>query len=131
MHLLLLIHSFLTVIESIIDGIVFLFTLGPDGHVTRYNLSWLAQNSYEGQNQSAMQPHIIWNSDIYTSAKVPSANWDKFMSCDDELKKFLGRFLLYGIAFVEGVPPTVEATETLTQRVSLIRYSKPLCDCLG
>lgn len=97
-------------------------TPGPDGHVTKYNLSWLAQNSYEGQKQSAMQPRIIWNSDIYANAKVSSANWDKFMTCDDELKKFLRNFLLYGIAFVEGVPPTVEATETVTQRVSLIRY---------
>ncbi|XP_038861680.1 trimethyllysine dioxygenase, mitochondrial-like isoform X2 [Salvelinus namaycush] len=98
-----------------------LFLTWPDGHVTKYSLSWLAQNSYEGQKQSAMQPRIIWNSDIYANAKVPSANWDKFMTCDDELKKFLRNFLLYGIAFVEGVPPTVEATETVTQRVSLIR----------
>uniref|UniRef100_A0A4W5KWA9 Trimethyllysine dioxygenase, mitochondrial n=1 Tax=Hucho hucho TaxID=62062 RepID=A0A4W5KWA9_9TELE len=98
-----------------------LFLTWPEGHVTRYNLSWLAQNSYERQKQRAMQPRIIWNSDIYTNAKVSSANWDKFMTCDDELKKFLRNFLLYGIAFVEGVPPTVEATETVTQRVSLIR----------
>ncbi|XP_071024123.1 trimethyllysine dioxygenase, mitochondrial-like isoform X2 [Oncorhynchus clarkii lewisi] len=98
-----------------------LFLTWPDGHVTKYNLSWLAQNSYEGQKQSAMQPRIIWNSDIYANAKVSPANWDKFMTCDDELKKFLRNFLLYGIAFVEGVPPTVEATETVTQRVSLIR----------
>ncbi|XP_019903345.1 trimethyllysine dioxygenase, mitochondrial isoform X3 [Esox lucius] len=98
-----------------------LFLTWPDGHVTRYNLSWLAQNSYEGQKQSAMQPRIVWNSDIYTSAKVPFANWDKFMTCDEELKNFLSNFLLYGIAFVEGVPSTVEATETVTRRVSLIR----------
>lgn len=94
---------------------------GPDGHVTRYNLTWLAQNSYEGQKKSAMQPRILWNADIYSSAEVPAASWDKFMSCDEELKNFLNNFLLYGIAFVEGVPPTLEATETATQRVSLIR----------
>lgn len=94
---------------------------GPDGHITRYSLTWLAQNSYEGQKRSAVQPRILWSADIYSSAKVPSASWDKFMSCDEELKNFLNNFLLYGIAFVEGVPPTLEATETATQRVSLIR----------
>uniref|UniRef100_A0A672R0D0 trimethyllysine dioxygenase n=2 Tax=Sinocyclocheilus grahami TaxID=75366 RepID=A0A672R0D0_SINGR len=98
-----------------------LFLTWPDGHITRYNLTWLAQNSYEGQKRSAVQPRILWSADIYSSAKVPSASWDKFMSCDEELKNFLNNFLLYGIAFVEGVPPTLDATETATQRVSLIR----------
>ncbi|XP_077080956.1 trimethyllysine dioxygenase, mitochondrial [Siphateles boraxobius] len=98
-----------------------LFLTWPDGHVTRYSLAWLAQNSYEGQKGSAMQPRVLWDADIYTSAQVPSARWEKFMSCDEELKVFLNCFLLYGIAFVEGVPPTLEATETVTTRVSLIR----------
>ncbi len=44
------------------------------------------------------------------------------MSSDDELKKFLQNYLLYGIAFVDDVPATVEATEEVTKRVSLIRY---------
>ncbi|XP_043076765.1 trimethyllysine dioxygenase, mitochondrial-like isoform X2 [Puntigrus tetrazona] len=98
-----------------------LFLTWPDGHITRYSLTWLAQNSYEGQKRSAVHPRILWSADIYSSARVPSASWDKFMSCDEELKNFLNNFLLYGIAFVEGVPPTLEATETATQRVSLIR----------
>lgn len=72
-----------------------------------------------------MQPRILWNADIYSSAKVPAASWDKFMNCDEELKNFLNNFLLYGIAFVEGVPPTLEATEIATERVSLIRSVGP------
>ncbi|XP_023700795.1 trimethyllysine dioxygenase, mitochondrial isoform X1 [Paramormyrops kingsleyae] len=98
-----------------------LFLTWPDGHVTRYNLAWLAQNSYEGQKQSSVQPRILWNSDIYTKAAIPAAHWEKFMVCDEELKKFLSNFLLYGIAFVEGVPATLEATEEVSDRVSLIR----------
>lgn len=94
---------------------------GPDGHVTRYNLAWLLKNSYEGQKWSAIQPRILWNSDIYTKAKVPFVSWEKFMSCDEELKTFLNNFLLYGIAFVEDVPATIEATETVTKRISIIR----------
>lgn len=43
------------------------------------------------------------------------------MSSDDELKKFLQNYLLYGIACVDDVPATVEATEEVVQRVSLIR----------
>lgn len=102
----------------------------PDGHVSKYGLQWLADNSYEGKKQGPVQPRILWNSDIYKNANVPSAKWDKFMSCDDELKTFLQNYVLYGIAFVDGVPATVEATEAVTQRVSLIRettYGKMWC----
>lgn len=93
----------------------------PNGHVTKYSLSWLAKNSYEGKKQSTVHPRILWNSDIYNKANVQSAKWDKFMSCDDELKKFLQSYVLYGIAFVDDVPATEEATEQVTKRVSLIR----------
>ncbi|XP_035033635.1 trimethyllysine dioxygenase, mitochondrial [Hippoglossus stenolepis] len=92
-----------------------------DGHVSKYSLSWLAQNSYERKKQSTVQPRILWNSDVYKNKNVPSAKWEKFMSCDDELKKFLQNYLLYGIAFVDDVPATVEATEAVSKRVSLIR----------
>ncbi|CAJ1064315.1 trimethyllysine dioxygenase%2C mitochondrial [Xyrichtys novacula] len=93
----------------------------PGGHVTKYSLSWLAENSYEARKQNPVQPRILWNADIYNKANVPAAKWDKFMSCDEELKTFLQNYLLYGFAFVEGVPATLEATEAVTQRVSLIR----------
>ncbi|TRY60029.1 hypothetical protein DNTS_010079 [Danionella cerebrum] len=98
-----------------------LYLTWPDGHVTPYNLAWLAQSSYEGQKKSAVQPRVLWDAEIYSNAKVPSTDWEKFMDCDEELKNFLERFLLYGIAFVDGVPPTLEDTEELTQRVGLIR----------
>ncbi|KAF7661574.1 hypothetical protein LDENG_00258670 [Lucifuga dentata] len=102
----------------------------PGGHVSKYSLSWLAENSYERWKQHTVQPRILWNSDIYNNSSITSAKWDKFMSCDDEVKKFLQNYLLYGIAFVEDVPATVEATEAVTRRVSLIRettYGRMWC----
>ncbi|KAK9536251.1 hypothetical protein VZT92_006051 [Zoarces viviparus] len=93
----------------------------PGGHVSKYGLSWLAENSYEAKQQSTVQPRVLWNSDIYKNANAPSAKWDTFMSSDEEVKTFLQNYLLYGIAFVDDVPATVEATEAVTQRVSLIR----------
>ncbi|XP_072302643.1 trimethyllysine dioxygenase, mitochondrial [Eucyclogobius newberryi] len=102
----------------------------PDDHVTKYDLCWLSENSYEGKRKSTVQPRVLWNSDTYNKANVPSSKWDKFMSCDSELKRFLQNYLLYGIAFVQDVPTTVEATEAVTQRVSLIRettYGRMWC----
>ncbi|XP_072231772.1 trimethyllysine dioxygenase, mitochondrial [Leuresthes tenuis] len=102
----------------------------PGGHVSKYSLSWLAENSYERNKRGIIQPRVLWNSDIYENANIPSAKWSKFMSCDDELRRFLQNYLLYGIAFVDDVPTTVEATEAVTQRVSLIRettYGRMWC----
>ncbi|XP_035306029.1 trimethyllysine dioxygenase, mitochondrial isoform X5 [Cricetulus griseus] len=98
-----------------------LFFTWPDGHVTRYDLDWLVKNSYEGQKQKVIQPRILWNAKLYQQAQVPSVDFQNFLKTNDELKKFLQNFLLYGIAFVENVPPTREHTEKLAERISLIR----------
>ncbi|KAL7979427.1 hypothetical protein Chor_004585 [Crotalus horridus] len=95
--------------------------LGPDGHVTKYGLEWLLKNSYEGQKQQIMQPRILWNAEIYQAAQVPSVNYHSFLETNEGLREFLQNFLLYGIAFVEDVPPTKEDTEIIAERVSLIR----------
>uniref|UniRef100_A0A8I3P563 Trimethyllysine dioxygenase, mitochondrial n=1 Tax=Canis lupus familiaris TaxID=9615 RepID=A0A8I3P563_CANLF len=98
-----------------------LFFTWPDGHVTKYDLDWLVRNSYEGQKQKVIQPRILWNAEIYQQAQVPSVDFQSFLETNEGLKNFLQNFLLYGIAFVENVPPTQEHTEKLAERISLIR----------
>ncbi|XP_060230340.1 trimethyllysine dioxygenase, mitochondrial isoform X2 [Meriones unguiculatus] len=92
----------------------------PDGHMTRYDLDWLVKNSYEGQKQKVIQPRILWNAELYLKAQIPSVDFQSFLETNEGLKKFLQNFLLYGIAFVENVPPTQEHTEKLAERISLI-----------
>lgn len=89
--------------------------------MTRYDLDWLVKNSYEGQKQKVIQPRILWNAEVYQQAQVPSVDFQSFLDTKEALKMFLQNFLLYGIAFVENVPPTQEHTEKLAERISLIR----------
>ena len=89
--------------------------------MTRYDLDWLVKNSYEGQRQKVIQPRILWNAEIYQQAQVPAVDFRTFLDTKEGLKNFLQNFLLYGIAFVENVPPTQEHTEKLAKRISLIR----------
>ncbi|XP_064227589.1 trimethyllysine dioxygenase, mitochondrial isoform X3 [Aotus nancymaae] len=98
-----------------------LFFTWPDGHVTKYDLNWLVTNSYEGQKQKVIQPRIFWNAEIYRQAQVPPVDCQSFLETKEGLKQFLQNFLLYGIAFVENVPPTQEHTEKLAEKISLIR----------
>nr|XP_020140824.1 trimethyllysine dioxygenase, mitochondrial [Microcebus murinus] len=97
-----------------------LFFTWLDGHVTRYNLDWLVKNSYEGQKQNVIRPRILWNAEIYREAQVPSVDFQGFLETNKGFKKLLQNFLLYGIAFVENIPPTRDHTEKLAKRISLI-----------
>ncbi|XP_069505070.1 trimethyllysine dioxygenase, mitochondrial-like [Ambystoma mexicanum] len=95
----------------------------PDGHRTKYALEWLYKNSYEAQQHYPIQRRELWNLEIYNNAKVPSVKLKDFMETDKGLKTFLQNFLLYGIAFVEDVPATMDATEEVARRVSFIRQT--------
>ncbi|KAM9324139.1 trimethyllysine dioxygenase, mitochondrial [Gastrophryne carolinensis] len=103
-----------------VDGTT-LYLTWPDGHMTRYGLQWLAQNSYEGQKQQLVQPRILWNAQIYKEANVPAVGYSDFLNTNEGLIDFLKNFLLYGIAFVDDVPATREDTEKVAQRISHIR----------
>ncbi|XP_043913596.1 trimethyllysine dioxygenase, mitochondrial isoform X2 [Protopterus annectens] len=98
-----------------------LFLTWPDDHVTKYSLSWLMKNSYEEQKDKTIQPRIVWNAKSYSEANIPSFTYEDFLLSEEQLKKFLEVFVLYGIAFVEGVPVHLEATEVVAQRAGLIR----------
>ncbi|XP_069068237.1 trimethyllysine dioxygenase, mitochondrial [Pleurodeles waltl] len=95
----------------------------PDGHRTKYGLEWLYKNSYEAQKGQVIQPRVLWNVESYNQAKVPPVPMKDFMETEEGLRTFLKNFLLYGIAFVEDVPATMEATAEVAKRVSFIRQT--------
>ncbi|KAG9478309.1 hypothetical protein GDO78_013354 [Eleutherodactylus coqui] len=98
-----------------------LYLTWPDGHMTRYGLEWLSQNCYEGQKQQLVQPRILWSTQSYKEANVPSVSYLDFLETGEGLRDFLQNFLLYGIAFVEDVPATREETQKVAERISHIR----------
>lgn len=98
-----------------------LYLTWPDGHITRYSLEWLSQNSYEGQKQQLVQPRILWNDKIYKEANVPAVSYLDFLETNEGLRDFLHNFLLYGIAFVDDVPASCEDTQKVAERISHIR----------
>ncbi|XP_053555402.1 trimethyllysine dioxygenase, mitochondrial [Bombina bombina] len=98
-----------------------LYLTWPDGHMTRYGLEWLLQNSYEGQKHQLVQPRILWNAQIYKEAEMPLVSYLDFLETNEGLRNFLQNFLLYGIAFVDDVPASREDTQRVAERISHIR----------
>ncbi|KAM4665147.1 trimethyllysine dioxygenase, mitochondrial [Discoglossus pictus] len=98
-----------------------LYLTWPDGHMTRYRLQWLKENSYEGQKHQLVQPRILWNANIYKEADMPTVSYLDFLDTDEGLKTFLQNFLLYGIAFVDDVPATSDDTQRVAERISHVR----------
>ena len=92
----------------------------PDGHVSNYNLDWLKMNSYSPDlNPKKLKNKIYWDSDLLKN--LPVTSYDQVILEKEALKRFLTNIDVYGIAFVDNTPPTLEATKLLAEQISFIR----------
>ncbi|KAJ3020001.1 hypothetical protein HKX48_001458 [Thoreauomyces humboldtii] len=103
-----------------------------DAHRSLVSLDWLRTNSYApklGPPVAASTPYAapqrvkrLWDASIADS--LPTVQYADVMNpARDEvgLAAWLHDMDVYGLAFVDGVPPTPEATQALGERVSFIR----------
>ncbi|KAJ3244936.1 hypothetical protein HK104_008000, partial [Borealophlyctis nickersoniae] len=93
-----------------------------DNHESTYDLAWLQSHAYNPRIEPpapAKRPKKLWGASI--ADKLPIVQYDEVMSSEEGLAKWLENMDVYGIAFVDGTPPTPEATEALGRRVSFIR----------
>ncbi|CAK5271049.1 unnamed protein product [Mycena citricolor] len=93
-------------------------------HTSFYPWSWLRTNSYDPPLVSRQHNEkIIWGSRILTTP--PTVTYEEAMAADDRgLHKWLSYVDQFGFCFVQGVPPTPEATEELAQRIGFIRETQ-------
>lgn len=93
----------------------------PDGHQSNYSWDWLHTHSYSPILRSAeplqtKRPQL-WDSNL----KLPALQHEQVMNTKEGLKSWLDQLETYGISFIEGVPKTVEATESLARRLCFLR----------
>ncbi|KAJ3218901.1 hypothetical protein HDU67_003540 [Dinochytrium kinnereticum] len=90
----------------------------PDGHETKFELSWLRTHSYNPRVSDAKEflrrDYKLWGSELVK-------NLPTIMASDEGLTEWLRLLDTYGIAFASGVPPTPEDTEKLSRRICFIR----------
>lgn len=93
-------------------------------HISTYPWSWLRHNSYDPvmRQKDSSDEKILWGSKIVQAP--PTVAHQEVMGSDQGLFKWLSNIERFGFSFVTGVPPTPEATESLSERIGLIRETQ-------
>ncbi|KAI8770578.1 trimethyllysine dioxygenase, mitochondrial, partial [Biomphalaria glabrata] len=90
-----------------------------DGHVSKFNLDWLANNFYPGKlvSQSKRQ---YWNNEIVLEEGLQTVSYNDHMTYDDGLKKSLTNLVKFGFCIIEETPVSQSATQAVAERISYV-----------
>lgn len=94
----------------------------PDGHLSRYPVSWLAAFATPGEAAAAPPARTLWQaSDI--GERPPTAEFAAVVEDAGALREWLELIARYGFCFVHGTPPSPEDSERLARRIGYVRAS--------
>ncbi|KAI8377561.1 trimethyllysine dioxygenase [Radiomyces spectabilis] len=107
-----------TSVDSTPEGLAVIW---PDGHQSLYAWDWLHTHSYSpvlrtSDPLESKQPQL-WDA----SLNLPAVDHEEVMHSKEGLAKWLNNLEVYGIAFVDNTPTTIEATEALGRRLCYLR----------
>ncbi|KAJ3409832.1 hypothetical protein HDV05_004185, partial [Chytridiales sp. JEL 0842] len=107
---------------------------GEENHITNYEIDWLRTHAYNPRLEDAQllrRSLKLWGSEL--GQNLPVVEYEEVMTTEEGVAKWLKNVNTfktktidkdtYGIGFVDGVPPTPEATEKLGKRICFIRES--------
>ncbi|CAO3593881.1 unnamed protein product [Absidia cylindrospora] len=100
----------------------------PDGHTSDYAYDWVTTHGHQLNKKwtDALAPTEairLWRGgqDLIQGADRPRLTFDEVLETKEGLAQWLYRLEIDGIAFVEDVPTTLEATEQLARRLCFLR----------
>lgn len=74
--------------------------IGPDKHLTSYNIDWLLENTYHDQHRDRVE-RVLWNKAIMaTVTEQPMVPYKDFMETEDGLKEHVKNLMKYGFSVV-------------------------------
>lgn len=112
-----------------------LHVVWPDGHKSDYGYDWVSMHGHQEEKKqiswqdtlASTEPLRLWQAKDLKEQPRPRLTFGEVMESKEGLAKWLHRLEIDGVAFVEDVPTTVEATEQLARRLCFLRethYSK-------
>ncbi|KAI9223198.1 hypothetical protein BC828DRAFT_376494 [Blastocladiella britannica] len=97
-----------------------------DGHISTYSEQWLVDHAYgeSPRSRSHLEPKFpvkLWGAEI--ASNPPTVHYDAVMdpTSDAGLADWLRNIATYGFSFVNGVPPSIEKSRKLAERIAFIR----------
>jgi trimethyllysine dioxygenase len=91
-----------------------------DSHHSFYTWDWLRRQSLPSTPPNSLG-RTIWSPDLL--ANPPSADYNAIMTSPAGVAKWTSLIHRFGFSYVDGVPPTPEATQSLLERISFIRHT--------
>ncbi|KAI9675548.1 MAG: hypothetical protein M1822_008901 [Bathelium mastoideum] len=95
-----------------------------DDHQSFYTYKWLSEK--EGNQLTRIRQGQVLNAKAWGSSihnKPPEVDYEAVMQTDEGVRQWCIKIRLYGFCFVDGCPPTPEATKALLEKISFIRQT--------
>ncbi|KAJ5042761.1 uncharacterized protein L3040_004157 [Drepanopeziza brunnea f. sp. 'multigermtubi'] len=102
-------------------------TWANDGHVSSYSWDWIVKHKKGPgmvtlkNQEKEVDPTQFWDSSI--GHAPPSVKYEEVMADDRGVGKWTAKIRKYGFCYVDGCPPTPEATKELLERIAFIRVT--------
>jgi gamma-butyrobetaine dioxygenase len=94
----------------------------PDGHESRYGVSWLAAHAFDEASRAARHSEpVLWGPEI--ARDLPKADWPAVESGPVEERALLDVFLRYGFAILTGVPTESGMVARVGDRIGHVRVT--------
>ncbi|PSN42314.1 hypothetical protein C0J52_18217 [Blattella germanica] len=94
-----------------------------DGHVSRYLLHWLWDNTYNQYVAARTHDYQLWSKESKEIKKIAQEDVDHFMATEKGLFDVVKSLVDFGVGFVTNVPATVNATEMVVKRIAHVQQT--------
>lgn len=90
-----------------------------DGHVSRFESGWLAENDYSNGARSPRREVELW--DASDAGRLPRASWPDVLADDEHRIAFLRGFCRFGLAFLTDVPTSSGTVLDVANELGYVR----------
>lgn len=94
-----------------------------NGHISKFDEKWLLRHSYSGEISKVSFPEkITWNNSSFHKLKKSNFQNDYSKINEASVKKTIfSEIFQYGFTLIENVPVTLEATQKVSELISIVR----------
>lgn len=97
------------------------FITWSDNHESSYSQTFLSKYDYGKWMEGRRRKYIFWRGDM--SSRIPKVQVEEFLQTTDGAKKVFQSLLDYGVALIEGVEASLDATEVVCKALGGVQHT--------